>query len=107
MRIIKCVLKSVKMWVFQRVAEAEKRRNGVTENETGLCTVYSSGGCTFLRSDHMTGGILRGVGRKVGATIVGLNYLVGPTGGRESSRVKQHLCKISSVSETEIAAGDE
>jgi len=37
---------------------------------SGLCAVYSSGGCTFLRQDHMTGAM--GCGR-VGTTIVGLN----------------------------------
>lgn len=45
----------------------------------GLCSVYSSGGCTFLKTDHMTGEI----GGGGGAVIVGLNYLVDQMGRGE------------------------
>lgn len=58
---------------WRRKGEKETNRDRL-ELAFGLCTVYSSEGCTFLRPDHMTGEM--GGRVSAGATIVGLNYPV-------------------------------
>lgn len=47
---------------LKRATEKKKGNETETNTETqdlvsGFCTVYSSGGCTFLRQHHMTGGM--------------------------------------------------
>lgn len=88
------------MYAFQMcltVRDRDRKRQRQTQNLAfGLCTVYSSGGCTFLKTDHMTGE-MGGRQMRVGAVIVGLNYLVdqmvGVGGwGLELSRVKEYVC---------------
>lgn len=77
------------VWLKEKVIERDKQRQ-TRDLAFGLCTVYSSGGCTFLKTDHMTGWM--GGRTRVGATIVGLNYLVDQMVGVELSRVKNYVC---------------
>lgn len=72
----------------------QRKRDNQRQTEDlafGLCTVYSSGGCTFLRPDHMTGGMGVCV-RESGSNHCWAKLTLRSDGGVEPSSVTDYLC---------------